>query len=106
MAACIGHLDRWGVSRQYADGTLPAPGVYGVPEHWPHVRALYEQAGFVHLGHAEIVSMATVDELDYAGLGEQDQRALLAAGFRELTRTVRGRRWVREHSPTGGGHPG
>jgi GNAT superfamily N-acetyltransferase len=40
-----------------------APGVYGVPEQWPHVRALYERAGFVHDGHTEIVLLASVDEL-------------------------------------------
>jgi GNAT superfamily N-acetyltransferase len=63
IAACVQALDRWGVARQYADGTLPAPGVYGVPEHGPHVRAAYEQAGFVHEGHTEIVYIASVDEL-------------------------------------------
>jgi GNAT superfamily N-acetyltransferase len=37
--------------------------VYGVPEQWPHIRALYERAGFVHDGHVEIVLLARVDEL-------------------------------------------
>jgi GNAT superfamily N-acetyltransferase len=37
--------------------------VYGVPAQWPHVRALYEQAGFVHDGHVEIILLARVDEL-------------------------------------------
>jgi GNAT superfamily N-acetyltransferase len=41
----------------------PAPGVYGVPEQWPHIRAAYERAGFVHDGHTEIVYIATVDQL-------------------------------------------
>ena len=63
ITACIETLDRWGVSRQYADGTLPAPGVYGVPDQWPHIRATLEQAGFVHDGHTEIVYVATVDDL-------------------------------------------
>ena len=35
-------------------------GVYGVPEQWPHIRALYEQAGFAHTGHTEIVCLADV----------------------------------------------
>jgi hypothetical protein len=51
-------VDHW-----HADGALPAPGVYGVPEQWPHVRALYERTGFVHDGHTEIVLIARVDEL-------------------------------------------
>jgi GNAT superfamily N-acetyltransferase len=63
MSACIEQLARWGVSRQYADGALPAPGVYGVPEQWPHVRARYARAGFVHEGHTEIVYLANIDEI-------------------------------------------
>jgi GNAT superfamily N-acetyltransferase len=61
--ACLAQLRRWGVSRWYADGALPAPGIYGVPEQWPHVRALYERAGFVHQGHTEVVLVALLDEL-------------------------------------------
>src|ERR1700744_4570104 len=48
IAACIRQLGEWGVVGQAAGGELPVPGVYGVPEQWPHVRALYEQAGFRH----------------------------------------------------------
>jgi ribosomal protein S18 acetylase RimI-like enzyme len=62
-AACLAQLGRWGAARWYADGGLPAPGVYGVPEQWPHVRAVYERAGFVHDGHTEVVLLARVDEL-------------------------------------------
>ena len=39
------------------------PGVYGVPEQWPHVSALYERAGFTHTGHTEIVYHAKVEDL-------------------------------------------
>jgi hypothetical protein len=46
LAACVAQLDRWGAPRRHADGTLPHPGVYGVPEQWPHVRAAYARAGF------------------------------------------------------------
>jgi GNAT superfamily N-acetyltransferase len=66
VSACLAQLRRWGVSRWYADGALPAPGVYGVPEQWPHVRELYERAGFVHDGHTEVVLLARVDELPRA----------------------------------------
>jgi GNAT superfamily N-acetyltransferase len=61
--ACLKHLDGWGVTRAYADGTLPVPAVYGVPEQWPHVRAIYEKAGFRHAGRTEVVLVARVDEL-------------------------------------------
>jgi GNAT superfamily N-acetyltransferase len=63
IAACIAQLDRWDVASQSAGGELPVPGVYGVPEQWPHVRALYEQAGFVHTGHTEVVYLAHVAHL-------------------------------------------
>jgi GNAT superfamily N-acetyltransferase len=63
MAACIGQLADWGVTRQYADGDVPVPGVYGVPEQWPHVRALYERAGFSYDGHTELVFLAAVEDL-------------------------------------------
>jgi len=63
MAACLGQLQAWGVARQEAGGELPVPGVYGVPEQWPHVSALYERAGFIHSGHAEIIYFAKVEDL-------------------------------------------
>jgi GNAT superfamily N-acetyltransferase len=31
-----------------ADGDLPVPGVYGVPEQWPHIVSLYQRAGLTH----------------------------------------------------------
>jgi GNAT superfamily N-acetyltransferase len=61
--ACHAQLQRWGVTRRYADGALPAPGVYGVPEQWPHIRAIYERAGFRHGGRVEVVHLARIDEL-------------------------------------------
>ena len=61
-AACVAQLERWEVDRLYADGSLPAIGVYGVPEDWPHVRAIYERAGFAH-SRTEVVLVAAVDDL-------------------------------------------
>jgi GNAT superfamily N-acetyltransferase len=63
LSNCIAQLEHWGAGRQYAAGELPALGVYGIPEQWPHIRAAYEQAGFVHEGHTEVVYVASVDEL-------------------------------------------
>lgn len=65
ITASIRQLDEWGVSRQYADGQLPVPGVYGVPEQWPHIRGLYERAGFTHTGHTEVVYLAKVADLPH-----------------------------------------
>ena len=56
-------LDHWGVTLQHAGGELPVPGVYGVPEQWPHVSALYERAGFRHTGHTEVVYLARISDL-------------------------------------------
>jgi len=63
IAACIAQFDRWHVTSQSAGGELPVPGVYGVPEQWPHISALYEGAGFVHDGHTEVVYLARVADL-------------------------------------------
>ncbi len=63
MTACTGQLGAWGVARQHAGGELPVPGVYGVPEQWPHIAGLYQEAGFTHTGHTEIVYLALVEDL-------------------------------------------
>src|SRR5215207_9844707 len=63
MSACLTQLRAWGVDRWHADGTLPAPGVYGVPEQWPHVRALLDRVGFVRGERTELVYLADVREL-------------------------------------------
>lgn len=61
--ACLAQFDRWGIGRRYADGTLPVPALFGVPEQWPHIREIYDQAGFKHDGPAEIVFVASVRDL-------------------------------------------
>jgi len=65
--ACLAQLQRWAVTRRYADGALPAPGVYGVPEQWPHIRQLYQRAGFrprpAGAGGVETVFLARVSDL-------------------------------------------
>jgi GNAT superfamily N-acetyltransferase len=64
MASCLSQFENWGAARQRAEGDLPVPcGVYGVPEQWPHVRALYERAGFSHTGQTEVVHLARVRDI-------------------------------------------
>lgn len=66
--AALAHLSRWGVRVYYGDGSLPAPGVYGVSDSWPHVRVLYEEAGFDPSGgQVEIVYAGTIDSLAVPG---------------------------------------
>lgn len=63
MTACLAQLARWGVRVRYADGSVPAPAVYGLPRNWPHIRAVYERAGFRHVGDTEVVLIARVADL-------------------------------------------
>ena len=65
MTACLAQFADWGVSRQHAGGELPVHGVYGLPEQWPHIRALYTEAGFAHTGHTEIVYLARIADLPH-----------------------------------------
>ena len=46
LGAATDQLRRWGSRVWYGDGSLPCLGVYGIPDAWPHVRALLEGAGF------------------------------------------------------------
>ena len=66
-AACTEVFGRWGVTRRYASGELPVPGVYGIPQQWPHIAALYRRAGFAHTGHTEVVYLAPVEDLPSPG---------------------------------------
>jgi ribosomal protein S18 acetylase RimI-like enzyme len=63
LEAAVAQLDRWGASRQYADGSLPAPSIYGIPAQWPHVEAALERAGFRHQGRVEIIFMRGLGEV-------------------------------------------
>ena len=72
--AAVAYLRRSGVRRLFADGALPAPGVFGVPSQWPHVREVLRGAGFVAPGRTEVVFLADVAALQrvpppLAGLG-------------------------------------
>lgn len=62
-SACLAQLRRWEVSYWYADGTLPALGVYGVPEQWPHIRETYQDLGFTEYSQVEAVYIARVADL-------------------------------------------
>jgi GNAT superfamily N-acetyltransferase len=63
-AACVARLRQWRVTRLYADGALPAPAVYGIPEQWPHIREVYQRAGFREAGsRSETIFLARVADL-------------------------------------------
>ena len=46
VLACLDQFRLWHCTSQTADGSLPAPGIYGVPEQWPHVESLFFRHGF------------------------------------------------------------
>jgi GNAT superfamily N-acetyltransferase len=62
LEAAVARLGGWQVRRAYADGSLPVPSVYGVPDAWPHVAALYARAGFTP-GREETVLVCAVTDL-------------------------------------------
>jgi GNAT superfamily N-acetyltransferase len=66
-ARCVAAMRDWGVARMYADGALPAPGIYGVPEVWPHVHDALGRAGFAPGERVEAVLVADVADLPHAG---------------------------------------
>ncbi|MFT3888493.1 MAG: GNAT family N-acetyltransferase [Arachnia sp.] len=78
-------LRQAGASRIAADGALPAPGVYGIPEQWPHIGTLLREAGFAPGATSETVllaDLADVPLLDPPLPGIEVRRTLGAAGTR------------------------
>lgn len=81
-------LSRWGVSRWFGDGSLPAPGVYGVSDSWPHIQELYREAGFdASGGQVEIVysgalaSFPDVGDLPLTGLAVRRRLGPIGTAF-------------------------
>ena len=81
-------LADWGVRSAHGDGCLPAPGVYGLSDSWPHVRGLYEQASFdASGGQVEVVFVGSLDKFPpagappLAGLSVRRQLGSLATAF-------------------------
>ncbi len=70
MGACLAQLHRWQPSSIHVDGGLPAPGAYGVSEQWPHLRSLYQRAGFTSAGRVETVHIIRVSDLPVSERGE------------------------------------
>jgi GNAT superfamily N-acetyltransferase len=63
LRACASHLRSRGVGRLAAAGSLPCPCCYGVPDCWPHLRALLLRGGFRHDGRTEVILVADVADL-------------------------------------------
>lgn len=63
LEAALDVIAAWRPSHVYADGSLPAPGCYGIPDSWPHVRDLLSNAGFEGPTRTEIVVAARCEDL-------------------------------------------
>lgn len=79
---CFEQLRSWGCTRQFAAGSLPAPGIYGVPEQWPHVASLFLRAG---LRPQRLETVLCANLRDIPDLGELGA----TAGTDKLRLTVR-----------------
>jgi GNAT superfamily N-acetyltransferase len=66
-ARSLTQMREWGAARTYADGALPAPAVYGVPDVWPHVAAALDRAGFAPGERVEVVLAVDVADLPRGG---------------------------------------
>ena len=83
VAATIETVQAWNPSHIYADGSLPAPGCYGIPDSWPHVRRLLTKAGFVGPARTELVLAAACDQLTGHNIeGAEIQRSVGVLGAR------------------------
>lgn len=70
LEAALTRFDRWQVRHAYADGTLPVPGVCGVPDQWPHVAELYLRNGFAPSPDlVEVLHLARLADLPAPGPG-------------------------------------
>lgn len=87
--AAMAQLGRWGGPVRGADGALPAPGVYGVPEQWPHIRDVYRDLGFVHTGGTEVVLLACVDDLPSGTDGDKGLEVRRTMGINGVRLTAR-----------------
>jgi GNAT superfamily N-acetyltransferase len=85
-ARCIAAMEEWGVARMYADGALPAPGIYGVPDVWPHVEGALLRAGFAPGERVEAVLVADVADLPRGGPAPVDGLTVRRVLGRHATR--------------------
>lgn len=63
LASALELMHHARVRRVHVDPSLPAPGVYGVPEQWPHIEELLSEAGFQTDERSEVVLLADVGQI-------------------------------------------
>ena len=60
----VAWLAATGAHRVSADGALPVPGVYGIPEQWPHLHDILGRSGFRPGDRSELVHLVDLTSLD------------------------------------------
>jgi GNAT superfamily N-acetyltransferase len=67
-AACVRSLAAWGVARRFADGDLPTPATYGIPDAWPHIVRVLTRHGFDPGGGRQEIQLAgSLDDVPQPG---------------------------------------
>ncbi|MEM7272066.1 MAG: GNAT family N-acetyltransferase [Actinomycetota bacterium] len=83
LAAAVERARAWQPTVIHLDGFLPAPGCYGIPDSWPHIRTLVTSAGFVGPTRTEAVLAARCEDLlGHRIEGAQVRRTVGALGAR------------------------
>ena len=94
VARSVAAMGDWGVGRMCADGSLPAPAIYGIPDVWPHVADALRRAGFAPGDRVEAVLVADVAALPRGGpppIGGLTVRRALGGHATRFTAVLDGR---------------
>lgn len=68
LQAALALLREWGSRVHYGDGALPTTATFGISDSWPHIRELYEEAGFdASQGQIEIQLVGSLSAIPLPG---------------------------------------
>jgi GNAT superfamily N-acetyltransferase len=77
LDAAMARMREWSCRIWFADGALPCPGVYGIPDAWPHVERLLADAGFDDDGgQIEVVYAGDISDVPDPGPAPQERTRL------------------------------
>ncbi|MFG1782222.1 hypothetical protein ACGFIU_07270 [Rhodococcus oryzae] len=85
LGAALRVFESWGARRIFADGDLPTPATFGIPDCWPHLEELLLDAGFRPAeGAVELLLAAGIESLPVPddSASEQIRRSVGERGVR------------------------
>ncbi|MBP1161705.1 MULTISPECIES: GNAT family N-acetyltransferase [Rhodococcus] len=85
LGAALRVFESWGARRIFADGDLPTPVTFGIPDCWPHLEELLLGAGFLPAeGAVEILLAGGIETLPVSddSASEQIRRSVGERGVR------------------------